>query len=54
MKAGKLEEIHAKMVMKEASDANVVKKPRTSTGGKINGGPTGSSSSAKTNGKSYR
>ncbi|EIN11962.1 hypothetical protein PUNSTDRAFT_99321 [Punctularia strigosozonata HHB-11173 SS5] len=58
VKAAKLEEIHAKMVMKEGaarttSDSNVAKKPRASSSGKSI--PNGASSSAaKTNGKSYR
>ncbi|KAF5370613.1 hypothetical protein D9758_001914 [Tetrapyrgos nigripes] len=58
VKASKLEEIHAKMVMKEAapranSDPHVPKKPRISTGAKTNGSVSGSSSS-RTNGKSHR
>ncbi|TFY57604.1 hypothetical protein EVG20_g8476, partial [Dentipellis fragilis] len=55
VKAAKLEEIHAKMVMKEATDSNVPKKPRMGSI-KPNGGstPSGSSSTAKTNGKAYR
>jgi len=58
VKASKLEEIHAKMVMKEAaprasSDPNTTKKPRLSTGGKTNGS-VASSSSSRTNGKSHR
>ena len=55
VKAGKLEEIHAKMVIKEAGDANVPKKPRLSTNGKPAGnGATPSTSVARTNGKSHR
>lgn len=53
VKASKLEEIHAKMVMKEAaprtqSDSGATKKPRV--GSKANG----TTSSARTNGKSHR
>jgi chromodomain-helicase-DNA-binding protein 1 len=55
VRAGKLEEIHAKMVIKEGGDATAPKKPRLSSNGKP---PTGNgatpSSSARTNGKSYR
>jgi chromodomain-helicase-DNA-binding protein 1 len=53
VKAGKLEEIHAKMVIKEGGDANVPKKPRLSSNGKpaSNGTP---SSSARANGKPFR
>ena len=55
VKAAKLEEIHAKMVMKEATDAGTSKKPRTAMSSKANGAlPASASSSAKTNGKSYR
>ncbi|KAI0062865.1 transcription regulator [Artomyces pyxidatus] len=54
VKAGKLEEIHAKMVMKEASDANVAKKPRTAASVKPNGVAAAASSSGKANGKSHR
>jgi len=59
VKASKLEEIHAKMVMKEsaprtASDAGPSKKPRPSTSGKSNGSLSTPSSSVKTNGKSHR
>ncbi|THV02439.1 hypothetical protein K435DRAFT_817796 [Dendrothele bispora CBS 962.96] len=58
VKASKLEEIHAKMVMKEAaprasSDSNATKKPRLTTGGKTNGSVS-SSSASRTNGKSHR
>jgi len=59
VKASKLEEIHAKMMMKEsapragAEGGSVSKKPRTI--GKTNGSASASSSSAaRTNGKSYR
>ncbi|KAJ3936533.1 MAG: SNF2 family N-terminal domain-containing protein [Lentinula lateritia] len=57
VKASKLEEIHAKMVMKEAapragSDPKAVQKPRTiTTSLKTNGS---GSSSSRTNGKPYR
>jgi hypothetical protein len=59
VKASKLEEIHAKMVMKEAaprasSDGGVVKKPRASTGTKTNGSTPASGSSARANGKPHR
>lgn len=59
VKASKLEEIHAKMVMKEAapraqSDNSASKKPRPSGSTKTNGSVTIPSSSARTNGKSYR
>jgi len=58
VKAGKLEEIHAKMVMKEAgaSEATTSKKPRISTSSKPNGSLPASavSSSGKANGKPYR
>lgn len=59
VKAGKLEEIHAKMVMKEASaEPGASKKPRTSLPNpKTNGSAvpvSGQSSSVKVNGKSYR
>ncbi|KAF5321609.1 hypothetical protein D9619_002024 [Psilocybe cf. subviscida] len=61
VKASKLEEIHAKMVMKEAaprqqSDASIAKKQRTGSSGKTNGSSSSvpASSSARTNGKSYR
>ncbi|KAF8160806.1 SNF2 family N-terminal domain-containing protein [Crassisporium funariophilum] len=61
VKASKLEEIHAKMVMKEAaprqqSDSNnALKKPRPSGSAKTNGASSvPSSSSVRTNGKSYR
>ena len=54
VKAGKLEEIHAKMVIKEAGDANVPKKPRLSSNGKPVGNGAAPSSSVRTNGKSYR
>ncbi|TFK73925.1 hypothetical protein BDN72DRAFT_760977 [Pluteus cervinus] len=61
VKASKLEEIHAKMVMKETaprtqSDVGSNKKPRVSTApSKTNGsGAPSSSSSARPNGKSYR
>lgn len=57
VKASKLEEIHAKMVMKEAgprasSDASAAKKPRLV--GKTNGSLPTPSTSMRTNGKSYR
>jgi len=56
VKASKLEEIHAKMVMKEAapraqSEGNITKKPRINSASKTNGVV---SSSARTNGKSHR
>jgi chromodomain-helicase-DNA-binding protein 1 len=60
VKASKLEEIHAKMVMKDqgapraASDTSTIKKPRPSTSSKTNGSASTASSSARTNGKSYR
>jgi chromodomain-helicase-DNA-binding protein 1 len=55
VKAAKLEEIHAKMVIKEAGDANIPKKPRLSANGKPTGnGATPSNPPARTNGKSYR
>jgi len=54
VRAGKLEEIHAKMVIKEGGDANVPKKPRLSSNGKPTGNGATPSSSARTNGKSYR
>ncbi|KAF8200678.1 SNF2 family N-terminal domain-containing protein [Pholiota molesta] len=60
VKASKLEEIHAKMVMKEAapkqqSDGGAIKKQRTSTGPKTNGSSSApASASIRTNGKSYR
>jgi hypothetical protein len=59
VKASKLEEIHAKMVMKEsapraASDAGPSKKPRPSTSGKTNGSLSTPSSAIKANGKSHR
>lgn len=61
VKASKLEEIHAKMVMKEAAprqptDTNVSKKQRTSTGPKTNGssGSAPASASVRANGKSHR
>lgn len=53
VKASKLEEIHAKMVMKEAApraDTTVVKKPRTSVSAKANG----TASSGRANGKPHR
>ena len=59
VKASKLEEIHAKMVMKEStprvqtSDNNTSKKPKLSS--KTNGSSsTSGSTSVKTNGKSFR
>jgi len=58
VKASKLEDIHAKMVMKEAAprasaEASAsAKKPRPSTGGKSTGGPSGIA--MKTNGKTHR
>lgn len=54
VRAGKLEEIHAKMVIKEGGDASVPKKPRLSSNGKPTGNGATPSSSARTNGKSYR
>jgi len=60
VKASKLEEIHAKMVMKEAApkqpvENNAGKKPRPSGSAKVNGSSSvPSSSSVRTNGKSYR
>lgn len=55
VKASKLEEIHAKMVMKEAGDSNL-KKPRLGTGVsvKTNGSSVPASSSVRSNGKSHR
>jgi len=58
VKASKLEEIHAKMVMKEAApklqvENNAGKKPRPGNA-KINGSSVPGSSSARTNGKSHR
>jgi len=61
VKASKLEDIHAKMVMKEAAprasasaeaSSSVKKQPRPSTGGKSNGTPSGITN--KTNGKTPR
>ena len=54
VKAAKLEEIHAKMVIKEGGDANTQKKPRLSSNGKPIGNGATPSSSVRTNGKSYR
>ncbi|KII92764.1 hypothetical protein PLICRDRAFT_51119 [Plicaturopsis crispa FD-325 SS-3] len=62
VKASKLEEIHAKMVMKEgnpraSADPSAAKKPRLSAGPKTNGSsaPVASgSSSMRSNGKSHR
>ncbi|KAI9442173.1 P-loop containing nucleoside triphosphate hydrolase protein [Lactarius indigo] len=55
VRAAKLEEIHAKMVIKEAGDANVPKRPRLSSNGKPAGnGAAAPSSSVKTNGKPHR
>jgi len=60
VKATKLEEIHAKMVMKEAAPrpssdaASSSKKPRPTTSGKTNGSLSASSTSMKSNGKLYR
>ncbi|KAF9568036.1 chromodomain-helicase DNA-binding protein [Agrocybe pediades] len=60
VKASKLEEIHAKMVMKESAprqqaDGNAQKKPRMSVGVKTNGSTSApTASSVRTNGKSYR
>ncbi|KAG2146018.1 SNF2 family N-terminal domain-containing protein [Suillus bovinus] len=57
VKASKLEDIHAKMVMKEAAPrasaeaSTSAKKPRPVTGGKSNGTP---STASKANGKSHR
>ncbi|KAH7913675.1 SNF2 family N-terminal domain-containing protein [Hygrophoropsis aurantiaca] len=59
VKASKLEEIHAKMVMKEAAPrpssdaASASKKPRPTTGGKTNGSLS-ASTPLKPNGKSHR
>lgn len=60
VKASKLEEIHAKMVMKEAapraqSDNSALKKPRVGgSSSKTNGTSTVPNTSMRTNGKSYR
>lgn len=61
VKASKLEEIHAKMVMKDqgatrgGSSDVVVKKSRPGTSSKTNGASAaGASSAARTNGKGYR
>jgi chromodomain-helicase-DNA-binding protein 1 len=54
VKAGKLEEIHAKMVIKEGGEANTQKKPRLSSNGKPTGNGATPSSSVRTNGKSHR
>jgi hypothetical protein len=59
VKASKLEEIHAKMVMKEAaprasSDISSLKKPRVGVGAKTNGTLPTATASSRTNGKSYR
>jgi chromodomain-helicase-DNA-binding protein 1 len=54
VKAGKLEEIHAKMVIKEAGDANIPKKPRLSSNGKPAGNGATPSTSVRTNGKLHR
>ena len=60
VKASKLEEIHAKMVMKDqgtrgGSSDVTVKKSRPGASSKTNGSSTaGSSSAARTNGKGYR
>lgn len=59
VKASKLEEIHAKMVMKEAapraqSDNSAPKKPRVSGSSKVNGSASVPNPSTRTNGKSYR
>ena len=56
VRAAKLEEIHAKMVIKEAGDTNVPKKPRLSSNGKPvgNGAATTPASSVRTNGKPHR
>lgn len=54
VKAAKLEEIHAKMVIKEAGDANVPKKPRLSSNGKPAGNGAAPAASARTNGKPHR
>lgn len=56
VKASKLEEIHAKMVMKEAGDSNL-KKPRLTTSApvKTNGSSSvPASSSSRSNSKSHR
>lgn len=54
VRAAKLEEIHAKMVIKEAGDANVPKKPRLSSNGKPVGNGAAPSTSVRTNGKPHR
>jgi chromodomain-helicase-DNA-binding protein 1 len=54
VRAGKLEEIHAKMVIKEGGEANTQKKPRLSSNGKPTGNGATPSSSVRTNGKSHR
>lgn len=55
VKATKLEEIHAKMVMKEAADPNLKKpRPNASVGAKTNGTSSVSASTSIKNGKSYR
>ncbi|KAI9463589.1 SNF2 family N-terminal domain-containing protein [Lactarius psammicola] len=54
VRAAKLEEIHAKMVIKEAGDANVPKRPRLSSNGKPVGNGAAPSSSVRTNGKPHR
>jgi chromodomain-helicase-DNA-binding protein 1 len=57
VRAGKLEEIHAKMVIKEGAEATALKKPRLSSNGKPptgNGNGATASSSVRANGKSYR
>ena len=54
VKAAKLEEIHAKMVIKEAGDTNVPKKPRLSSNGKPVGNGAAPSTSVRTNGKPHR
>jgi len=55
VKAAKLEEIHAKMVIKEGGDASIPKKPRISANGKTPAGNGATpSSSVRTNGKPHR
>ncbi|KAG9220710.1 hypothetical protein CCMSSC00406_0003809 [Pleurotus cornucopiae] len=58
VKASKLEEIHAKMVMKEAApragSESSVKKARPGTSSKANGSSVSAPNGSRTNGKSYR
>jgi chromodomain-helicase-DNA-binding protein 1 len=53
VKATKLEEIHAKMVMKEAGDSSL-KKPRLGTGAPVKTNGSSASSSIRSNSKSFR